>query len=148
MIRKKAIITGLAVIIAAAFFFAPGCDSTETKIPQLILNVRIDETTYPVSSKNKLYAVFYVKNDWTTPWMTLGFPMRKIITPQLNIGDYPLYFEVWYDVDGDGSPTAGVDIYQGWSGKVDRTSDTLNPLPVSDTELMILNVDLYSFGTF
>ncbi len=148
MIKKRAITSGLALLITAAVFAAPGCDSTKAKIPQLILNVKLDEVTYPVSSANKIYIVFYVANDWATPWMSLGFPMSSVITPQLNVGDYPLFFEVWYDADGDGLPTPGVDFYQGWQGKIDRTSDSLNPLPVADTEIMILNFDLDNHGTF
>lgn len=148
MKKKKAVCIAVAVIITAAVFTAPGCDSTKAKIPQLILNVKLDEVTYPVSSANKIYAVFYVANDWATPWMTLSFPMSTVITPQLNIGDYPLFFEVWYDADGDGLPTVGVDFYQGWQGNIDRTSDTLDPLPVPDTEIMILNFDLDNHGTF
>ncbi|HOD16924.1 MAG TPA: hypothetical protein PLA65_09235 [Spirochaetota bacterium] len=148
MIQKKAIIFAITVVVAAAVFATPGCDSTEAKNPQLILNVKLDEVLYPVSSANRIYAVFYIANDWATPWMTLNFPMSTVITPELNIGDYPLFFEVWYDVDGDGLPTAGVDFYQGWLGKIDRTSDTLDPLPVAETEVMMLNFDLDNHGTF
>jgi hypothetical protein len=147
MPNKKYILPGLIIVVAAVAVLVSGCDSTETHHPEFIINVDIDEVTYPVDSAKKLYATFYLNSNFTTPWLTVYSTRTQIMTPELNIGDYPLYFEVWYDVDGSGTLTTG-DVYKGWKGKNDRTSQTLDPLPVSETELMILNFDMSSPGTY
>jgi hypothetical protein len=148
MVSMRSIIISVFVILLTAVVIASsGCDSTQTYHPQFIINVNIDEATYPVDSGHKLYAVFYVNADFDVPWMTVSSARTQIVTPELNIGDYPLLFEVWYDVDGSGDLTTD-DIYAGWKQKNDRTTDTLDPLPTSDTEIMMLNFDMTTFGTY
>ena len=148
MIHTRGIITGILFLLMVAVVAGTGCDSTKTYNPNFIINVTIDEATYPVDKGHRVYAVFYVNPDFDVPWMTLNSSWTQIVTPQLNIGDFPLYFEVWYDADGDGLPTTGVDFYQGWKGKTDRLMQTLDPLPVTDTEIMMLNIDLGTTNAF
>ena len=147
MLNKKNIIIGLSILLGAAITVVSGCDSTVTHHPEFIINVDIDEVTYPIDNAKKLYATFYLNANFTSPWLTVYSTRKQILTPELNIGNYPLYFEVWYDADGSGTLTTG-DSYKGWNGKTNRSSDTLDPLLVSDTELMLLNLDFSSPGTF
>jgi hypothetical protein len=148
MLNKKALPSVLVFIIFASVVAGSGCKSSKVYNPNFIINVTLDEVTYPVDKDHRLYAVFYVNPDFDLPWMTLNSSWSQIITPPLNIGDYPLYFEVWYDADGDGLPTTGVDFYQGWKGKIARTTDTIDPLPVTDTEIMMLTIDLNNNAFF
>jgi hypothetical protein len=147
MLNKKAILSGLIIMMTAVVVTVSGCDSTQTYHPEFIINVNIDEATYPIDSTKMLYATFYVNPDFDVPWLTVYSTRSQIITPELNIGDFPLYFEVWYDADGSGTLTTG-DIYSGWNGKNDRTTDSLDPLLTTDTEIMLLNFNMTSFGTF
>lgn len=141
---KYAIVALLIILLAPVL----SCDTKSSQHPYIIINVN----KTGVSSANKLYAVFYFKSDWTTKLFTLSSSSNTIITPfELNVSDYPLYFEIIYDTNGNGTPDEAGNIYQGWSRKTDRTTDTLSPLILPEIPIMILNVDLEtagSFGTF
>ncbi|OHD63084.1 MAG: hypothetical protein A2176_08245 [Spirochaetes bacterium RBG_13_51_14] len=142
MKRIRMIIAAAFLLIVAPLVFS--CDTTEKKVPYFIINVKLDQLTYPVSSTNKLYAVFFVNFNWTTPWLNLSSSRLQIITPPLNIGDFPLFFIVFYDADNSGTLNSG-DIFQGWDGVI-VSGNNLTPIIVPETEMMLLNVDLDNNG--
>lgn len=136
-----------ALVMALFFLFAivSACDTAEDKTPYLIVSVNLDEMTYPVSEANQLFIVFYAYNNWTIPWFTMASSTRMFVTPRLTIGNFPFYFEVIYDDNGDGQPSSG-DIYQGWNGATNRGADLLTSIILPNTDLMILNIDLDNNG--
>ncbi len=140
----------IAAVILAFFAVMPvisACDTPEKKSPYLLITVNLDEMAHPVSQANKLYAVFYVGANWSAPWLMIPSSSMSIVTPRLNIGNLPFYFEVWYDADGDGAPSAG-DLFQGWNGVTNRGA-LLVPVALPQTDLMLLNIDLEGTnGTF
>ncbi len=127
------------------FAIVSACDSAEDKSPYLIINVNLDEMAHPVSGANKLFLVFYLYSNWTGQWFSMSSSTRMFVTPRLTIGSFPFCFEVIYDDNGDGEPSTG-DLYQGWNGATDRTTDTLTSVILPKTDLMILNVDLDDNG--
>lgn len=134
------VIPSLFVILLAV----TGCDTEKNKSPFLIIDVNI---TQPVSATNKLYAVFHISPlpPWSEPWLTISSPQKTIVTPQLNIGDFPFYFEVIYDTNGNDTVDTG-DFYQGWYNKIDRTAEALSLVVIPEIEVMILHMDLDTHG--
>ncbi len=135
----------LAMVLFFLFAIVSACDTAEDKSPYLIINVNLDDMAHPVSAANKLFLVFYLHNNWTGKWLSMSSSTRMFVTPRLTIGSFPFYFEVIYDDNGDGEPSTG-DLYQGWNGAIDRTSDTLTTVLLPKTDLMILNIDLDNNG--
>jgi hypothetical protein len=144
MTMKMKTLKQYAVILLLLLPVVFSCDTTKKQDPYLLINVNLDPLANPVSKTNKLYAVFYVNPDWTLPWLTLNSSSNTIVTPRMTIGDFPVFFEIVYDKDGNGIDSG--DLYQGWFGKTDRTTDVLTPIVLTETDVMILNMDLDSNG--
>ena len=131
---KHAMMLLVPILLASVL----SCDTKKSEQPYLLINVKKSG----VDSTHKLYAVFHVTNNWTSPWLTLNSSSNTIITPQLNVGDFPLFFEVIYDANGNGDHSSTGDLYQGWNGKFDRSTPDMTPLIIPEIPVMILNIDL------
>ncbi len=135
----------VAALLLLLLAGASACDTKENRDPMLILDVTI---TQPVNETNQLYAVFHVNpvSPWAEPWFTLSSSQKQIIIPPFSLGSFPFYFEVIYDVDGNGIDSG--DWYQGWYKQVDRTNvaSILSPVVLPDVEFMVLDINLDVYG--
>ncbi len=133
------------IILSLPLVFS--CDTAQDKNPFIVINVNYSGT---VDSANKLYAIFYTQADWTGPFLTVESSLKQIIVPPLNIGQTPIYFEVIYDVDGNGIDSG--DHYQGWENMTNPSDSVVPAAPLTrgnltqmilpDSDLVMLNFDL------
>ena len=128
------------------------CDTGKTKHPYIIINVNFSGT---VNSTNKLYVIFYYLPNWTSPWLILDYSSKVIMVPSMNIGTIPIYFEIVYDVDGNGVDSG--DYYQGWYNVTNPLDPVVPPAPLAqgnlaplvllNTDMVMINFDLDRYNT-
>ena len=133
----------LAILIFTASPIIFSCDTTSNKHPYTLINVHL---TPGVDADHKLYAVFHFLPDWASPWLVLSSDTNTILIPPLNVGTLPLYMEIIYNTNGFGDATSSNNYYQGWYGKIDRTTEVLDAFIIPEVPIMIMNVDLDIHG--
>ncbi|MBN2157764.1 MAG: hypothetical protein JW807_00100 [Spirochaetes bacterium] len=123
------------------------CDTSTGMDPYVIIDVYTG--AFPVDATHKLKIFLYVDSTWDLYYLTASYTTNVIYMPPLNTGDYPIYFEITYDADGDNTENAG-DWYYGWHEKItNRDVEILDPLIRPDMEFMYISIDMEAnHGTF
>jgi hypothetical protein len=116
------------------------CDTVNND-PYIIINVGFTPPFAPtVDDAHKLYAKFYTSSNWTSPLIEVNSSTRELLVPRLSIGSTPVYFEVYYDDDGDGTLSTG-DHYIGWDNVTNR-SNPLTSVVLPNTDMIMLDIAL------
>lgn len=129
----------LFLVLASPVIFS--CDTKSGSKPIIFINVTLGSGEVPSSTK-KIYAVFHLANNWASPWLTLSSDTNSIVIPPLNIGDFPLFFEIIYDFTGSGIPATTGNWYQGWYRKIDRTTPDMSVFLVPEVPIIFLNISM------